>query len=81
MPYKIAPSEQTDVPMILWMSENMKKEDRIDYECLKDMAEKNNYSHDNIFHSVGSLLEVETVIYDSGLDIFKNCRTKALPYQ
>ncbi len=80
LPYKIAPSEQTDIPMILWMSENMKRDDHIDYKCLKEMAEKNNYSHDNVFHSISSLLEVETTTYNNEFDIFKSCRTKALPY-
>ena len=80
LPYAIAPEEQTNVPMILWMSETMKKEDHIDYDCLKEQAKTNSYSHDNLFHSISSLLEVNTKTYKKEYDIFRQCRTKVLPY-
>ncbi|MDR2342405.1 MAG: phosphoethanolamine--lipid A transferase, partial [Campylobacteraceae bacterium] len=64
LPYMIAPKEQTEVPMIIWMSENMKKYNRIDYECMKKEASNKTYSHDNIFHSIINLLEINTTLYD-----------------
>ncbi len=79
MPYKIAPSEQTQVPMVLWMSEAMKKWDYVDYECMKKQAAQNTYSHDNLFHSILGLLEIDTQEYEKTYDIFNNCRTKPLP--
>ena len=51
LPYSIASSEQTDVPMIIWMSEAMKKYDYIDYDCLKNKAKNMHFSHDNILTS------------------------------
>lgn len=81
LPYKIAPDEQTDVPMVVWMSETMKKYDFIDYECLKKKAKSNIYSHYNLFHSVLGLFEVETSEYKKSYDMFFGCRTKVLPYQ
>ena len=81
LPYSIAPSEQTDVPMIIWMSEAMKKYDYIDYACLKNKAKNMHFSHDNIFHSVIGLLEVKTTEYKKDYDIFLECRKNVLPYQ
>ena len=80
MPYKIAPDEQTQIPLVMYMNENMKRWDYIDYDCMKKQAAKNVYSHDNLFHSVLGLLEIDTKVYDRDYDFFKACRTKPLPY-
>ena len=79
-PYKLAPKEQKHVPMILWMSETMKRWDYVDYDCLKKEAAQNTYTHDHLFHSIIGLLEVKTHTYNREYDIFKNCRTKELPF-
>lgn len=76
LPYSIAPSEQTDVPMIIWMSEAMKKYKYIDYDCLKNKAKNMHFSYDNIFHSVIGLLEVKTTEYKKDYDIFLECRKR-----
>ncbi len=81
LPYGIAPEQQIKVPMFLWMSPAMKTEDYIDYDCLKSLAETGRFSHDNIFHSMIGLMEIETSTYKPDLDIFHGCRTKHLPYQ
>ena len=78
LPFSIAPDEQIKVPMILWMSETMKTEDHIDYECLRQKAAEP-YSHDHLFHSLAGLLEIDTQTYDAGLDLFTPCRLKPLP--
>ncbi len=80
MPYKIAPIEQKSVPMLIWMNENMKKWDYIDYQCLKKSAEKDTYSHDNIFHSMLGLLAIKTTVYNKDFDLFKDCRKKTPPF-
>jgi lipid A ethanolaminephosphotransferase len=78
LPYKLAPREQIHVPMILWMSDTMKRWDYVDYDCLKKEAKTNIYTHDNLFHSIVGLLEVKTAVYKKDYDLFKNCRTKEL---
>lgn len=78
-PYKIAPTEQKEVPMALWMSENMKKYDHVDYECIKNEAQNNKYSHDNLFHTMLGILEVKTEKYDPKLDVITPCRLRPLP--
>lgn len=79
-PYAFAPAEQTRVPMLLWMSEAMRREDHVDYEKLKVAAGDLELSHDNLFHSVLGLVEIDTALYDPVLDLFRPFRTKALPY-
>lgn len=79
LPYAIAPKEQTTVPMVIWMSEVMKKSDHIDYACLKKKASEGQFSHDNISHSLLSLMELNSKVYDPKLDFFESCRTLPLP--
>jgi len=80
LPYKMAPKEQKQVPMLLWMNEAMKRWDYVDYDCVRKEALQNIYAHDNFFHSIIGLLEVKTQTYKRDYDIFKNCRTKELPF-
>ena len=68
------------MPMVLWMSETMKREDHVDYEKLKADADNLELSHDHLFHSVLGLVEIDTDLYDPALDFSgtsgrKNCRT------
>ncbi len=78
LPYSIAPKEQIKVPMVLWMSELMKKEDHLDYECLKSKASLP-HAHDNLFHSLIGLMEVKSTTYRQELDMFEACRQIPLP--
>ncbi len=79
LPFAIAPAEQTRVPMHIWMSETMKREDHINYACMKKEALKGKFSHDNIFHSLLGLMELQSTTYDKSLDFFEPCRTLPLP--
>ena len=76
-PYQIAPKEQKKVPMMLWVSDVMKKEKRIDFECLKKEAQEKAYTHDHLFHSILNLLQVKSMTYDSTLDLFHSCRIRS----
>ena len=81
LPYAFAPDEQIRVPMLLWMSETMQREDHVDYEKLKAAASTMELSHDNLFHSILGLVEIDTELYDPSLDWFGSFRTKQLPSQ
>ena len=81
LPYAIAPETQTRVPMAIWMSNTMKKADHIDYACLKKKAAEGKFSHDNISHSLLTLMESQSKVYDPQLDIFDSCRTLPLPQE
>lgn len=60
LPYYLAPDEQKRVPMIIWTSET---NDDIDLAQLKQKTAYP-FSHDNLFHTILSLLEIETEVYD-----------------
>lgn len=81
LPYAIAPETQTRVPMVIWMSNTMKEADHIDYACLKKKAAEGKFSHDNISHSLLTLMESQSKVYDPKLDIFDSCRTLPLPQE
>jgi lipid A ethanolaminephosphotransferase len=71
-PYMFAPSEQTRVPMMLWMSDGFSERFRIDRTCL--MARRDQpMSHDNVFHSVLGMLDVNTAVQNPKLDLFRAC--------
>jgi lipid A ethanolaminephosphotransferase len=71
-PYLFAPREQTEVPMMLWMSDSFSDRFRIDRRCLA--ARRNEpLSHDNVFHSVLGMLDVNTAVLNPRLDLFHAC--------
>nr|WP_229520573.1 phosphoethanolamine--lipid A transferase [Massilia sp. IC2-476] len=71
-PYLFAPSEQTHVPMMLWMSDGFSQRFRIDRACLQARRDQP-LSHDNVFHSVLGMLNVETAVLNPKLDLFHAC--------
>lgn len=71
-PYMIAPSEQTHVPFMLWMSEGFSERFQIDRTCL-NARRKQPFSHDNIFHSVLGMLNVNTAVFNPRLNLFSAC--------
>lgn len=72
IPYSIAPSEQTHVPMIAWMSPGMRERRAISADCLRKRAAEP-LSHDHLFHSVLGLMDIRTNSYLSTLDLFAPC--------
>ncbi|HSC82720.1 MAG TPA: sulfatase-like hydrolase/transferase, partial [Pseudomonas sp.] len=72
VPYALAPSEQTHIPMLLWLSEGLQRSSGISAGCMRQQA-ANAVSQDNLFHSVLGLMEVETKVYQPQLDLFHPC--------
>lgn len=66
MPYMMAPKSQIEVPMIMWFGGDMKRE--TDYVKLRSLLNKP-FSHDNIFHTVLGMMEIESDTYNPDLDI------------
>jgi len=73
LPYSIAPSTQTHVPMISWISPSFAAAEGVDRNCMRAKADEP-LSHDNLFHSVIGLLDVHTSVYKSERDIYEHCR-------
>lgn len=71
-PYMLAPVEQRHVPFMVWLSDGFRSRFQIDQQCLKARAGEE-YSHDNVFHSVLGMLNVRTDVYNPSLNIFQAC--------
>lgn len=71
LPYSISPESQRHVPAIMWFGAN---NDDVNRAVLRSMS-GNQYSHDNLFHSILGLLEIESSVYRKELDILLQSRT------
>lgn len=77
-PYALAPKEQIEIPMIFWASSDFKTQMQLDWSCLKNKAHEP-LSHDHLFSSVLSLLDIKTSVLDGSLDFTAGCRTAPAP--
>ncbi|MFM5789097.1 phosphoethanolamine transferase [Aeromonas veronii] len=73
-PYKFAPDDQTRVPLLTWFSPQLQADRQLDMGCLAAEASSQRFSHDNLFHSILGIMDVQTRVYDNKLDLFKPCR-------
>lgn len=73
MPYSIAPKEQKAVPFFMWFSPENEITNDINRQCLMRISDQH-YSHDNLFHTLLGLLNIQTKVYNSKLDITHQCR-------
>jgi lipid A ethanolaminephosphotransferase len=73
IPYAIAPELQTHVPMVVWVSKELQDSGDVNQRCLRAKSQAA-LSHDNLFHSVLGLADVDTSAYQPARDIFDGCR-------
>jgi lipid A ethanolaminephosphotransferase len=71
LPNLVAPEEQRHVPAVMWIGESM---DDIDVSVLK-RKQANNYSHDNVFHTILGFMEITSDVYRQELDILHDKHT------
>lgn len=77
-PYKIAPTQQTHVPMLMWFSDNWKKQAPKEISCLN--SQKNaELSQDNLFPTLLSMLDVQTKTIDADLNMLNQCSPNHAP--
>lgn len=76
LPYGMAPSEQTHIPMVLWLSQGLQQREQMPQGCLEQQRDAA-LSHDNLFHSVLGLMDVRTSVYRPELDLFRQCRPQS----
>jgi len=70
LPYILAPDAQIHVPMIMWLGKNVDQEE-VNYDLIKQKSDQK-FTHDNVFHTILGLLEIDTEVYDPALDIISN---------
>ena len=72
LPYAIAPEAQTHVAAALWLGDHVTDEARQDLAVLAQQK----FSHDNYFHTVLGMLNVNTKIYQPELDILGSIKSQ-----
>ena len=71
LPYHIAPSYQTNVPMLFWHSKRFP----INHECLLKKATQPS-QHDNLYHTLLGLFNVSSITYNKSYDLGSDCYTE-----
>ena len=71
MPYSIAPDVQKHVPWVTWLSPGFEQRSTVRTDCLRQLDGP--LSHDNYFHSVLGLLDLQTSVYQRPMDVYARC--------
>lgn len=77
LPYRIAPAEQTRVPMIWWLGPGLDAAIGTPDGCTEKALRKaaqGDVAHDHLFHSLLGLMDVRTGLYEARLDVLADCR-------
>lgn len=72
-PRFMAPEVQTRVPFVMWLSDRFQTAMGLEATCLTQGASAP-VSHDNLFHTVLGLMDVQTKVREDGLDLTAPCR-------
>ena len=78
VPYAIAPETQTRVPLVMWFSPGMQSARGINHDCMRTLSQRP-ASHDNLFHSILGLLQVDAPEYVADLDLVGRCAPARTP--
>ena len=73
VPQSIAPDVQREVPFVVWLSAAFRRDFHVSDRCLREHAPQP-VSHDNLFHSLLGVLDIQTQAYDPAMDLFAPCR-------
>ncbi|MBC7713661.1 MAG: phosphoethanolamine--lipid A transferase [Rhizobacter sp.] len=71
LPYMMAPKEQKDIALIMWFGGGMGKE--TNYVLLKKKINEP-FSHDNVFHTILGIFDVQSTVYKPEMDILNGTR-------
>ncbi|MGL9733681.1 MAG: sulfatase-like hydrolase/transferase [Symbiopectobacterium sp.] len=52
MPYAVAPSQQTHIPILMWSSHDFQQQFAVEETCLRQRAQTQCYSQDNLFQTI-----------------------------
>lgn len=73
LPYMLAPDTQKHVPAIFWFGKDFQKEKK-ELVTKKDAP----FSHDNLFHTILGVFQIDTKEYDGRLDILNLNKEKII---
>jgi lipid A ethanolaminephosphotransferase len=69
LPKAIAPKAQLHVPAVMWFGASF---DELNRDALRKKLGQQ-FTHDNLFHTVLGFMEIETAIYRPEMDILNGC--------
>lgn len=72
LPYWMAPTAQTGVPLIWWMSQSFALQQQLQFDCLARQAQRP-LSHDHLFHSLPALFSRASSVFKPELNLFATC--------
>ncbi|WP_377298156.1 phosphoethanolamine transferase [Rhizobium sp. SGZ-381] len=70
-PWVVAPAQQTHIPFVLWLGEEAKR--RTNPACWAKQVSLPQ-SHDNLFHTVLGMMQVDTEVRNPKLDLMSVCQ-------
>ncbi|WMY76328.1 phosphoethanolamine transferase EptA [Buttiauxella selenatireducens] len=73
-PYMLAPSQQTHIPFLFWLSKDYQQNFAVNADCLTKKAAAEKVSQDNIFSTLLGMMDIKTYEYQSDMDIIATCR-------
>ena len=73
-PYMLAPTQQTHIPFMFWLSPDYVNNFGVNEPCLRDQAAKAAVSQDNLFSTVLGMMNVKSAVYQPQMDIMNTCR-------
>ncbi len=76
LPYWMAPEQQTHVPLFLWFSKYAAQTTGTDLSCLQARA-RQPVQHDHLFHTVLTLFDVHTSLYQPQWDLLNSCQARS----
>lgn len=73
-PYMLAPSQQTHIPFLFWLSKDYQQNFAVNADCLANKAAAEQVSQDSIFSTLLGMMDIKTSEYQSSMDILASCR-------
>lgn len=74
-PRLLAPEAQVHVPLMAWLSPGYQASTGISERCVASRRQSA-VTHDNLFHSVLGLLDIDTLVHNPALDLFSPCAAR-----
>src|SRR3546814_2750633 len=72
VPRAIAPSKQTQVPMVMWFSPGFARQQGLDLDCVRHVAGEP-ASHDHLFPTILGMFRLRTGVSAPALDLLRHC--------
>lgn len=73
-PYMLAPSQQTHIPFLFWLSNDYQQNYAVNTDCLEKKARSEQISQDNVFSTLLGMMDIQTSEYQKDRDILATCR-------